>query len=150
MSTAEPPSSRRSAPRGPRIAFLAAYMNNAYEWDVWRGARAVVEERGGIAVGFAGCSIDDPAADHQTRATVFDLVHSSNVDGILCLTSVVGQHAGVERTESWLTSKGLPVCCIGPAARLPRPRSTQHATRCPLPAVRTRSRTNATEHRSHH
>ncbi len=120
MSMAEPPSSRRSAPpKGPRIAFLAAYMNNAYEWDVWRGARAAIEERGGIAIGFAGCGVDDPMPEHQTRASVFDLIHSSNVDGILCLTSVVGQHAGVERTESWLTSKGLPVCSIGPAARLP-------------------------------
>jgi DNA-binding LacI/PurR family transcriptional regulator len=114
-----PPSSRRSAPKGPRIAFLAAYMNNAYEWDVWRGARAAIEERGGVALGFAGCGVDDPVAEHQARSTVFELIHSSNVDGILCLTSVVGQHAGVERTEAWLEAKGLPVCCIGPAARLP-------------------------------
>jgi len=119
MSVPDPLSSPRSAPKGPRIAFLAAYMNNAYEWDVWRGAHAAVEARGGVALGFAGAGVDDPMADHQARSTVFDLIHSSNVDGILCLTSVVGQHAGVERTESWLTSKGLPVVSIGPAARLP-------------------------------
>src|SRR6187549_2227922 len=103
------PRASRPGARGPRIAFLAAYMNNAYEWDVWRGARAAVEERGGVAIGFAGCGVDDPAPDHQARATVFELLHSSNVDGILCLTSVVGQYAGVESTESWLASKGVPV-----------------------------------------
>ena len=94
-------------------------MNNAYEWDVWRGARAAVEARGGIVLGFAGSGVDDPNAEHQARHGVFDLIHSSNVDGLLCLTSVVGQHAGVERTEAWLSSKGIPVCSIGPAERLP-------------------------------
>jgi DNA-binding LacI/PurR family transcriptional regulator len=94
-------------------------MNNAYEWDVWRGARAAVEARGGIALGFAGSGVDDPDPEHQARRGVFDLIHSSNVDGILCLTSVVGQYAGVDRTESWLSAKGLPVCSIGPAERLP-------------------------------
>ena len=94
-------------------------MNNAYEWDVWRGARAAVEARGGTALGFAGAGVDDPNQEHQARAGVFDLIHPANVDGILCLSSVVGQHAGVERTESWLAAKGLPVVSIGPAERLP-------------------------------
>jgi len=94
-------------------------MNNAYEWDVWRGARAAVEARGGTALGFAGAGVDDPNQEHQARAGVFDLIHPANVDGILCLSSVVGQHAGVARTESWLAAKALPVVSIGPAERLP-------------------------------
>jgi DNA-binding LacI/PurR family transcriptional regulator len=111
--------SSRTGTRGPRIAFLAAYMNNAYEWDVWRGARAAIEQRGGTVIGFAGSGIDDPEPEHQARNAVFDLIHATNVDAVLCLSSVVGQHAGVARTEQWLTDKGLPVCSIGPAERLP-------------------------------
>ena len=119
VATASAPRASRPGGRGPRIAFLAAYMNNAYEWDVWRGARAAIEEHGGTIVGFAGAGVDDPEAEHQARSAVFDLIHATNVDAVLCLSSVVGQHAGVARTEEWLTDKGLPVCSIGPAERLP-------------------------------
>jgi DNA-binding LacI/PurR family transcriptional regulator len=111
--------SSRTGTRGPRIAFLAAYMNNAYEWDVWRGARATIEQLGGTVIGFAGSGVDDPEPEHQARSSVFDLIHATNVDAVLCLSSVVGQHAGVARTEQWLTDKGLPVCSIGPAEHLP-------------------------------
>ena len=90
-------------------------MNNAYEWDVWRGARAAIEQRGGTIIGFAGSGVDDPEPEHQARSKVFDLIHATNVDAVLCLSSVVGQHAGVARTERWLTEKGLPVVSIGPA-----------------------------------
>ena len=111
--------SSRTAKRGPRVAFVAAYMNNAYEWDVWRGARAAIEHAGGTIIGFAGAGIDDPEREHQARSAVFELIHATNVDAVLCLSSVVGQHAGVARTEQWLTEKGLPVCSIGPAEQLP-------------------------------
>ncbi|HTQ06526.1 MAG TPA: substrate-binding domain-containing protein [Polyangiaceae bacterium] len=104
---------------GPRIAFLAAYMNNAYEWDIWRGVRAAVEERGGSVVCFAGSGLGDPDPEHRARATLFDLVHPSNADAILCLTSVVSPFAGVSGTEDWALARGLPVCSIGPAERVP-------------------------------
>jgi DNA-binding LacI/PurR family transcriptional regulator len=107
------------ATRGPRIGFLAAYMNNGYEWDIWRGARAAVEGRGGILLGFAGAGIDDPDPEHRARRAVFDLVDRSNVDAVLCLTSVVGQYASLARVEEWLAEKGVPVCSIGPAERFP-------------------------------
>ena len=36
----DPARGKSTAKEGrPRIAFLAAYMNNAYEWDIWRGVR---------------------------------------------------------------------------------------------------------------
>jgi DNA-binding LacI/PurR family transcriptional regulator len=110
-----------SAPgaRGPRIGFMAAYMNNAYEWDIWRGVRKAVEERGGTVVCFAGAGIGDVDPEHQARSGFFELIHASNVDAILCLTSVLGQHAGVHGTEAWVLGRGLPACSIGPAAQLP-------------------------------
>jgi DNA-binding LacI/PurR family transcriptional regulator len=103
----------------PRIAFLAAYMNNAYEWDVWRAVRNAVEERGGTVLAFAGSGIEDPNPDRRTRADVFELMDPTNVDAILCLSSVVGQYAGIGPTEAWLERRGLPVSVIGPADRLP-------------------------------
>jgi DNA-binding LacI/PurR family transcriptional regulator len=103
----------------PRIAFLAAYMNNAYEWDIWRGVREAVEERGGKVLAFAGSGIEDPNPDRQARTEVFELIDAANVDAILCLSSVIGQYAGVGPTEAWLKQHGLPVSVIGPAEELP-------------------------------
>jgi DNA-binding LacI/PurR family transcriptional regulator len=103
----------------PRIAFLAAYMNNAYEWDIWRGVRSAVEERGGSVLAFAGSGIEDPNPDRRARAEIFELMGPANVDAILCLSSVVGQYAGIGPTEAWLESRGLPVSIVGPGERLP-------------------------------
>jgi DNA-binding LacI/PurR family transcriptional regulator len=94
-------------------------MNNAYEWDIWRGVRATVEEHGGTVVCFAGAGIGDPDPEHRARSTLFDLVHPRNADAILCLTSVISPHAGVGGTEDWALARGLPACSIGPAERLP-------------------------------
>jgi DNA-binding LacI/PurR family transcriptional regulator len=118
---ASPPSNVPGSSRAghPRVAFLAAYMNNEYEWAIWRGVRAAVEERGGSVVGFAGSSIGNPNPEHHARCVVFDLIDRSSFDGILCVSSVVGHHAGVRRTEAWLERWGLPVSSIGPAERIP-------------------------------
>jgi DNA-binding LacI/PurR family transcriptional regulator len=94
-------------------------MNNEYEWAIWRGVRAAVEERGGSVVGFAGSSIEDPDPEHHARCAVFDLIDRTSFDGILCVSSVVGHYAGVARTEAWLGRWGLPVSSIGPAERIP-------------------------------
>jgi DNA-binding LacI/PurR family transcriptional regulator len=120
MSLRRAPSrSTSEARRGPRVAFLAAYMNNAYEWDIWRGVRKAVEEHGGTVVCFAGSGLTDPDPEHRARSTLFELVHPSNVDAVLCLTSVISTHAGIGGTEDWALARGLPVCSIGPAERLP-------------------------------
>lgn len=114
-----PSRSASEARRGPRVAFLAAYMNNAYEWDIWRGVRAAVEEQGGTVVCFAGSGLGDAHPEHRARSVVFELVHSLNVDAILCLTSVIGPHAGIAGTEEWALRRGLPAFSIGPADRIP-------------------------------
>ncbi len=117
------PDPLRGTPTGksgrPRIAFLAAYMNNAYEWDVWRGVREAIEARGGTVLAFAGSGIEDPNPDRRARTEVFELMDPANVDAILCLSSVVGQYAGIGPTEAWLERRGLPISVIGPADRLP-------------------------------
>lgn len=101
------------------MAFLSAYMNNEYEWAIWRGVRAAVEEEGGSVVGFAGSSIGNPDPQHHARCSVFELIDRASFDGILCLSSVVGHYAGVAKTEAWLERWGLPVSSIGPAERIP-------------------------------
>ncbi len=117
---AEPARGKETGKPGrPRVAFLAAYMNNAYEWDIWRGVRDAVEARGGTVLAFAGSGIEDPNPERRARTDVFELIDPVNADAILCLSSVVGQYAGVAATEAWLERRGMPISVIGPADRLP-------------------------------
>lgn len=112
---------RRSDKHGvrPRIAFLAGYVNDEYEWAIWQGARRVIEARSGSVVWLAGAGLDEARPENRARSPLFELVHPTAVHGILCLSSVIGQYAGVARTEAWLAERGLPVCSIGPGERLP-------------------------------
>jgi phosphoserine phosphatase RsbU/P len=103
----------------PRIAFLAAFLHDEYEWVIWRGVRRAVEERGGSVVYFAGASFDDPDPSRRARSRLFDLVDAAKLDGILCLSSVLGHFVGVPGIERWLLQRGLLTLTIGPAEHLP-------------------------------
>jgi DNA-binding LacI/PurR family transcriptional regulator len=103
----------------PRIALLAGYLNEEYVWAIWRGVRETVEQRGGSVVCIAGAGINDPSPDRQARSELFELAQPAAVDGILCLSGVLGHFAGVKGTESWLLKRGLLAACIGPAEHVP-------------------------------
>lgn len=110
--------SRLSAGR-PRVGFLAAYLTDEYEWAVWQGVRAAVEERGGTAVCFAGAGFGDPSPERQARSALFELTAPACVDALLCLSSVVSHYGGIAKTEAWLSTRGLPCVSIGPAEKIP-------------------------------
>ena len=103
----------------PRIAFLAAFLDDEYEWVIWRGVRRAVEERGGSVVYFAGASFEDPNPARRARSRIFDLVDAAGVDGILCLSSVLGHFVGVPGIERWLLQRNLLTLTIGPAEHVP-------------------------------
>jgi len=103
----------------PRIAFLAGYLNDGYEWAIWRGVREIVEQHGGSVVCIAGAWLGDPAPEHLARSQLFELAQPASVDGILCLSGVIGNFAGVTGIEAWLLKRGLLACCIGPAEHVP-------------------------------
>lgn len=109
----------RVAQRGPRIAVLVSYLSNEYEWSVVRGARAVVEAAGGSIVCIAGGALGDPRPERAIRNPLFDLVGSSNVDGIVALSSVIGQFVDDERMREWLGRYQLPLCSVGRVSEIP-------------------------------
>ena len=119
MTRKVPPSSPSGASSRPRIALLAAYLNDEYEWSICQGAREAVEARGGSLACFAGAGLGDPDLENRARAFVFDLIHPSRFDAVLSLSSVVSNHIGTHAMESWLRRHALPVCSIGPAEALP-------------------------------
>jgi hypothetical protein len=71
------------------VALLAAYLDNEYEWAICRGVRGAIEERGGSAMYVAGASLSDPNPGHQARASLFELIDSSNADAIVSVSNVI-------------------------------------------------------------
>jgi len=115
-----PPATRSGLGAGrPRIGFLATYLDDAYEWGIWQGARRAVEERQGSVVYFAGSGLEDPNPERRARARIFDFVQASGVDALLCVSSVLGHFVGVPGTERWLLQRRLLTCSIGPAEHVP-------------------------------
>jgi len=115
-----PPATRSGLGAGrPRIGFLATYLDDAYEWGIWRGVRRAVEERKGSVVYFAGASLEDPEPERRARARVFDFVQPNGVDALLCVSGVLGHFVGVPGTERWLLQRRLLSCSIGPAEHVP-------------------------------
>lgn len=109
----------RAAQRGPRIAVLVSYLSNEYEWSVVRGARAVVEAAGGSIVCVAGGALADPRPERAIRNPLFELVGSENVDGIVALSSVIGQFVDEARMQDWLARYQLPLCSVGTVTGIP-------------------------------
>lgn len=114
------PVSRRGKGAGrPRIGFVAAHLDDAYEWALWQSVRHTIEQHGGSVVYFSGAVLEAPDAERRARNRVLDFVRPSGVDALLCVSSVLGQFVGVPGTERWLLQRGMLACSIGPAEHVP-------------------------------
>lgn len=103
----------------PRIALLASYLNDEYEWSIVKGARRTVEAAGGTITCFAGGSLADPDVERRARTFVHQLVDRSRFDAVLCISSCVSQHLPAAEGTAWLERIGLPVFSIGVLPSLP-------------------------------
>ena len=111
--------SRSRPPAPPRVALVVSYLSDEYEWQIWRGARAAVEARGGTLLCAAGGTLNDPVRERRSRNFVLDLVGARNVDGMLAISSVVGQYLGPDAAGEFLQRHGIPACSIGAATGVP-------------------------------
>lgn len=113
------PAASAGARKGLRVALLAAYLDNEYEWAICHGVRNAVEQRGGSVVYVAGASLSDPNPGHQARASLFDLIDSTNADAIVSVSNVIGHLIGEQGVGAWLRRFGLPATSIGIASAVP-------------------------------
>lgn len=97
----------------PRVALLASYLNDEYEWSIVRGARLAIEERGGTVVAFGGGALADPDAERRTRTFVLDWLDRSRIDAVLSISNCVHQHLAPADGAAWLGKLGVPVTSIG-------------------------------------
>lgn len=103
----------------PRVALMVSYLSDEYEWQIWRGARAAVEARGGTLLCVAGGTLNDPVRERRARNFVLDLVGGGKVDGILAISSVVGQYLGPDAAGEFLRRHTIPACSVGAATGVP-------------------------------
>jgi sigma-B regulation protein RsbU (phosphoserine phosphatase) len=110
----------KSKPPGPaRVALMVSYLSDEYEWQIWRGARAAVEARGGTLLCAAGGTLNDPVRERRARNFVLDLVGAGKVDGLIAISSVVGQYLGPDAAGEFLRRHAIPACSIGAATGVP-------------------------------
>jgi DNA-binding LacI/PurR family transcriptional regulator len=114
-SPAPPPGARKNL----RVALLAAYLDNEYEWAICRGVRSAIERRGGSVMYVAGASLSDPNPGHQARASLFELIDSSNAQAIVSVSNVIGHLIGEQGVGAWIRRFGLPATSIGVATAVP-------------------------------
>ncbi len=103
------------APSGRRlrVALLASYLSDEYEWSIVKGARDVVEASGGSLLCFAGGALADPDPERRARNFVLEALNPELVDGILSISSCVDQYLGQIEGAAWLGRFGLPVVSVG-------------------------------------
>jgi DNA-binding LacI/PurR family transcriptional regulator len=103
----------------PRLALMVSYLSDEYEWQIFRGARAAVEARGGTLLCVAGGTLNDPVRERRARNFVLDFAGPRNLDGLLAISSVVGQYVGADAAGEFLGRHALPACSIGAATGVP-------------------------------
>lgn len=113
------PDQPNSGKRRPRVALLASYVSDEYEWSIVRGARRTVEARGGTVTCFAGGSLSDPDLERRARTFVHELVDKSRFEAVLCISSCVSQHLPAAEGAAWLARFALPTLSIGALPGLP-------------------------------
>lgn len=113
MPPSPPSPSGSSKRRAKRIAVLVSHLSDEYEWSIVRGARAVAEAAEVAVVCVAGGALGDPRPDRAVRNLVFDLVDGTSVDGVVVVSSVIGQFVGTASMRDWLRRFSQPVCSVG-------------------------------------
>jgi diguanylate cyclase (GGDEF)-like protein/PAS domain S-box-containing protein len=106
--------SGRPAKQDIAIGFMAGSLFANYTTEIWKGIASAVREEGIGLFCFAGGSLDDPYGDFKERNTVYDLVKSSKIDGIISLSGVLANFIGKEGFRKYLDSFGsIPIVSIG-------------------------------------
>jgi sigma-B regulation protein RsbU (phosphoserine phosphatase) len=100
----------------PSIGFLTDWLGNTpYQWQVLRGVRKEANGRGAHLLCFVGGALAPP--DRPTPANaVFELARPSNADGLLLLSSSLGNEVGVEGLRAFCEGLSpMPLCSIAVA-----------------------------------
>jgi DNA-binding LacI/PurR family transcriptional regulator/signal transduction histidine kinase len=105
------------AARTPAIGFLAARLDEPYQYAVWSGAVEEAERLGAAVVFFGGQRLGSPVGFEALDNIAFDLAARSGVAGLAVMANVIGTYLTPEQLGEFLGRFGpLPVVSVGVAA----------------------------------
>jgi diguanylate cyclase (GGDEF)-like protein/PAS domain S-box-containing protein len=104
----------RQAKQNISIGFLAGSLFANYSSGIWKGIVSAVRDDGIGLFCFAGGSLNDPYGDFKERNTIYDLVKSSKIDGIIALSGVLANFIGKEGFKDYIEGlRSIPLVSIG-------------------------------------
>ncbi|MBN1261851.1 MAG: GAF domain-containing protein [Anaerolineae bacterium] len=105
----------------PRIGFLMDALTSGYQMPIWRGLRARARERDVDTVAFVGGILEGMEGTGDERNTVYDLVSTACVDGLVVLAGSIGTVVSIDRVRAFLERfRPLPLASIAlPLPRIP-------------------------------
>ncbi len=89
-------------------------LYNAFECEIYAGARQFVRENNVNLICFIGSELNSPTGTNSRRNDIYYLISSYNVDGILGISGTLGNHIGQQRLADFYRKfDSLPVVSIG-------------------------------------
>ncbi len=100
--------------RKPTIGFLAARLDEPYQYAVWSGAAEEAARLGATVVFFGGQRLGSPVGYEALDNIAFDLASRSRVAALVVMANVIGTFLNREELLSFLGRFGtVPVISVG-------------------------------------
>jgi signal transduction histidine kinase/DNA-binding LacI/PurR family transcriptional regulator len=98
----------------PVIGFLAARLNETYQYAVWNGAAVEAERLGLSLVFFGGQRLGSPESQEAMDNIVFDLARKCRLSGLIVMANVMGTFVPAGKFTKFLSRFGdIPVVTTG-------------------------------------
>jgi DNA-binding LacI/PurR family transcriptional regulator len=98
----------------PTIGFLAAYLSEDYEMEVWRGLMKAALAKGIDLVTIDGGSLEVPEPSQLQKVSIYALAKRMHMDGLIVSAAAVGNFAEEGHMEEFLsTFPRVPQVMIG-------------------------------------
>lgn len=102
------------AARKPTIGFLAARLDEPYQYAVWSGAAEEAAKLGATVVFFGGQRVRSPIGYEALDNIAFDLASRSRVSALVVMANVIGTYLNHEELTAFLGRFGsVPVVSVG-------------------------------------
>ncbi|OHE66167.1 MAG: hypothetical protein A2001_09935 [Treponema sp. GWC1_61_84] len=100
--------------RTPTIGFLAARLDEPYQYAVWGGAVEEAERLGAALVFFGGQRVGSPVGYEALDNIAFELAAHSRVSALAIMANVIGTYLSREELSAFLGRFGsVPVVSVG-------------------------------------
>ncbi len=106
----------RNTGASPLIGFLAASLDEPYQYSVWSGASREAERLGATLLFFGGQRVGSPIGYEALDNIAYDLARRSGIVGLIVMANVIGTYLSREELAAFLKRfEGVTVVSVGVA-----------------------------------